>query len=346
MANTGKPAWPQTPDGTTDWEVVFEDPQSGFIQLVAQSPSAETLRLTATVVIDKLFTRRGDEVEVERLKRELEVILNTPSDITVMQTGVSWLLRHIKETRVEKARVYVERKRAGAAIDRRSGWLWKIDALLKPKVLLPLGLVFVIFISGLVYALLQSTLGGPARPAPEVEAPVAEAPIEKAPATTPEAAPEATPETSPEASPAEPQAAQPTANAPGVPSIETPPPPPKPVRILLKTLRWPLASQSTRERPQYYAVMVYVANWDDKIEVCRRVANVMDRLYQAFDRVLPQDRNAKDEELVELQRILPNILNQIYNAPLVSKVDVVRYGSPNFKTATKPPYCTSPDKAR
>jgi len=60
-ANMGKAAWPKTPDGTTDWEVVFEDPQTGFIQLIAQSPSAETLRLTTTVVIDKLFTRRGNE---------------------------------------------------------------------------------------------------------------------------------------------------------------------------------------------------------------------------------------------------------------------------------------------
>jgi hypothetical protein len=111
-------------------------------------------------------------------------------------------------------------------------------------------------------------------------------------------------------------------------------------------MRWPLSSQSANERPQYYAVVIYVANWDDKVEVCRWVPNVMDRLYQAFDRVLPQDRNAQDAELVELQRILPNILNQIFKAQLVSQVDVLRYGDPRFKTATKPPYCTSPDKAQ
>ncbi|OEJ67584.1 hypothetical protein [Magnetovibrio blakemorei] len=345
MANTGKPAWPQTPDGTTDWEVVFEDPQSGFIQLVAQSPSADTLRLTATVVIDKLFTRRGDEVEVARLKNELELILGIPSEISVMQTGVSGLLRQIKETRIEKARVYIERKRSGAAIDRRSGWLWKIDVLLKPKVLLPLGLVFILFISGLVYALLQSTMGGYVRPAPVAEAP----------AVTPEATPEASAETAsktpPEATPpsqsaSQPPSAQPDAASPEGPPTITPPPPVKPVRILLKTMRWPLSSQSATKRAQYYAVVINVANWDDKVEVCRWVPNVMDRLYQAFDRVLPQDRNAQDAELVELQRILPNILNQIFKAPLVSQVDVLRYGDPRFKTATKPPYCTSPDKAQ
>jgi hypothetical protein len=337
MANTGKPAWPQTPDGTTDWEVVFEDPQSGFIQLVAQSPSADTLRLTATVVIDKLFTRRGDEVEVTRLKNELELILGIPSDISVMQAGVSGLLRQIKETRIEKARVYIERKRSGAAIDRRSGWLWKIDVLLKPKVLLPLGLVFILFISGLVYALLQSTMGGYVRPAPVAEAP----------AITPEAAPEANAETASKTPPeATPPSAQPDAVSPEGPATLAPPPPKKPVRILLKTMRWPLSSQSANERPQYYAVVIYVANWDDKVEVCRWVPNVMDRLYQAFDRVLPQDRNAQDAELVELQRILPNILNQIFKAQLVSQVDVLRYGDPRFKTATKPPYCTSPDKAQ
>jgi len=257
------------------------------------------------------------------------------------------------EIRIEKARVYIERKRSGAAIDRRSGWLWKIDVLLKPKVLLPLGLVFILFISGLVYALLQSTMGGYVRPAPVAEAPAVapeatpEASAETASKTPPEATPPQQPPSEPTSEPtSQPPSAQPDALSPEDPATIAPPPPKKPVRILLKTMRWPLSSQSATKRAQYYAVVISVANWDDKVEVCRWVPNVMDRLYQAFDRVLPQDRNANDEELVELQRILPNILNQIFKAQLVSQVDVLRYGDPRFKTATKPPYCTSPDKAQ
>jgi|GEM_PF-801509 len=333
-ANMGKAAWPKTPDGTTDWEVVFEDPQTGFIQLIAQSPSAETLRLTTTVVIDTLFTRRGDEHEVARLKNQLESILNSPDDIATQQAGVSGLLRQIKDARIEKARVYIERKRAGAAIDRRAGLMWKIDFLLKPKVLLPVGLAFILLLSGIVYALLQSTIG-PSRP-------VAMAPTVSEPATTaepakPEAAPEreepqSAPETVPEATPEI------------APTPDEEPDVQEPVRIWLKTMRWPLTSHSTKDRPQYYAVILTVKDWDTKVAVCRRVANVMDKLYQAFNRVLPQDRKATDAEIAEMQRITPNILNQIFKLQLVDTVQILRYGEAGFNVAIRPPYCKSPDK--
>lgn len=335
MANTNKPAWPQTPDGTTDWEVVFEDADTGFIQLVAQSPNVETLRQTTTVVIDKLFTRRGDETEVQRLKAQLETILaaGSATDMAHKQAGVSGLLRQIKDARIEKARVYIERKRAGAAIDRRAGLLWKIDFLLKPKVLIPVGVLFIALISGSVFAILQTTLG-PSRPAQVAEAP-AEAPPPK---TTekpvePEAKPEPEPEPKPVAKPK--PAPKPTAEEPEEP---------KPVVIWLKTLRWPLSSMSASERPQYYAALLYVDNWDDKITACSRVANVMDRLYQILNRVLPHDSKATDAQLAEMERIAPNILNQIYKFNLIKNVEIVRYGDPRYKVAIRPPYCKSPDK--
>jgi len=331
-ANMGKAAWPKTPDGTTDWEMVFEDPQTGFIQLVAQSPSADVLRLTATVVIDKLFTRRGDEAEVARLKNQLDSILNEPGFIVQKQTGVSELLRQIKDARIEKARVYIERKRAGAATDRRAGLLWKIDFLLKPKVLLPVGITFILLLSGIVYALLQSTIG-PSRSTPVAEAPAVSEP---APTDTPD-----TSETTPEVQ--KPQA-PPMTTTPDTAAPDAMPPEPEPVHIWLKTLRWPLTSHSTKDRPQYYAVILTVEDWDTKVSVCRRVANVMDKLYQGFNRVLPPDRKATDAELAELKRIAPNILNQIFKMEMVKAVDIVRYGEAGFNVASRPPYCKSPDK--
>ena len=338
-AAAGKAAWPRTPDGTTDWEVVFEDPQTGFIQLVAQSPSADVLRLTATVVIDKLFTRRGDETEVARLKNQLDSILAAPDDIAAKQTGVSDLLRQVKDARIEKARVYIERKRAGAAIDRRAGLLWKIDFLLKPKVLLPVGLTFILLLSGIVYALLQSTIG-PSRPVP----------VAQAPAVEPQAAqPEEPAKPDAQAEPQAPGMAPPDVVTPETqqPDEATPdaaPPPPESVRIWLKTLRWPLTSHSTKDRPQYYAVIINVKDWDTKVAVCRRVANVMDKLYLTFNRVLPQDRKATDAELAEFERIIPNVLNQIFKMKLIDQVDIARYGETDFNVATRPPYCKSPDK--
>lgn len=325
MADTGKPAWPKTPDGTTDWEVVFENPDTGFIQLVAKSPSPEVLRQATTLIIDKLFTRRGDEDEVVNLKNQLESILTNPGDIASKQTGVSGLLRQIKEARVEKARVYIERKRAGAAIDRRAGLLWKIDFLLKPKVLIPVGFTFILLISGLVFTLLQSTIG------PSTPTIVAEA--------TPDAAEEVIEEETPDEEFTPPEPVDPDDLPP-----EAAPTEPEPIRIWLKTLRWPLSPMSTKDRPQYFSVILHVEDWDTKIQVCRRVANVMDKLYLAFNFVLPQDRKARDIELEELAGLIPSAVNQIYDAKLITKSEVYRYGQKGFKAASLPPYCKSPDK--
>ncbi|MCW8916218.1 MAG: hypothetical protein OQK24_10240 [Magnetovibrio sp.] len=327
MTPSGKPAWPQTEDGTTDWEIVFEDPETGFIQLVAQSPSADILRQTTTVVIEKLFTRRGDEEEVVSLKAQLEAILTSGKDLDAQQTGVSFLLRQIKDTRIEKARIYVERKRSGAAIDRRTGWLWKIDALLKPKVLIPVSILFVMLITGLVFGVLQTTLG-PSRPdilaqddaltgAQQEESEDAEMDGD---GKTPDDA---------EVEEAEPEA---------------PPPPPERIEIWLKTMRWPLSQLSTKDRPQYFAVILFVKDWDTKIGVCRHTVNIMDKLYQAFNHVLPQDRRATDGELSDLAAVIPSAVDQIFGSSVILEAQVHRYGSPGFKAATLPPYCKSPDK--
>lgn len=160
MADNPKAAWPKTPDGTTDWEVVFEDPTSGFIPLIVQAQSAEALKMSATVIIEKLFTRRNDTDQRELMIARLgELVKEHGADLDVTRTAVSDLMREIKDERIEKARVYVERKRAGASIDRRAGLWWKIDKFLEPKVLLPIGALFVLVLSAIVYFALQSTLG-------------------------------------------------------------------------------------------------------------------------------------------------------------------------------------------
>ncbi|MEG3619085.1 hypothetical protein V5T82_11515 [Magnetovibrio sp. PR-2] len=341
MTIAGKADWPQTPDGTTDWEFVFEDAETGFIQLVMQSPNTDVLRQTTTVVIEKLFTRRLDEDEVARLKTQLAIILSESPELPVQQQGVTALLRGIKDTRIEKARIFVERKKAGATIDRRSGWLWKIDVLLRPKVLIPVSLIFVLSLTGAVYGLLNITVG-PSRPkviiaepktpplvaANKAEAPKAEpeAKPEPEPAPEPKPEPEPEPEPEPAAEPEDEAATQ------------------EPVSVWLKTMRWPLSSLSTSERPQYFAVILHVKDWDTKVGVCRRVANVMDQLYQAFNHVLPQNRRVTDKEISDLSTVIPGAVNQIFGGKVIIGAEVHRYGAPGYKAATLPPYCQSQNK--
>ena len=122
MAELTKRGWPKTADGVTDWEQVFEDPEHGFVALVDKAETVDVLKQCATVVIQQLFTRKGDEVERDRATNLLERV--TDSDAIAAELGakkrlVSSLLRNIKGERLEKAEEYLRRKKKRAIIERR-----------------------------------------------------------------------------------------------------------------------------------------------------------------------------------------------------------------------------------
>lgn len=315
MADTPKAAWPRTPDGTTDWEYVFEDASSGFIPLISQVQSPEALQMGATVILEKLFTRKNDEDERTRLIAELHAIIKGGGSIENQVAQVARLMREVKDERIEKARVYLERKKAGAAIDRRAGIFWKLDTFLKPMVLIPVGAVFVLALAGIIYLLLQSTL--------QQTDDVADKPL----------------------TPAE-QAAQDAAQKPdaALPTDPTlPAPEPEPIPVLFQTLRWPLATQYTTDKPQYYSVVLYVKNWDHKVEICRRLPSVTDRFYTSFNDVMPPNRPARQEELDALAMKVKENINALLPDSFVIDAAVARYGTKEFRIAPRPPYCMSPN---
>lgn len=312
MTDNPKAAWPKTPDGTIDWEIVFEDPTDGLVPLVEQSQSAETLRLTAEVVFQKLFTRKNDADARHQLMTQLEDIISAGGDFEAQKASVIALMRQVKDLRIEKARIYIERLHAGAAIDRRAGLFWKIDTLLKPVVLIPVGSIFVIALAAIVYFALSTTLSD--KPTADTQAPSAgDAPEMRA----------ATPGQITVDEALEPKA-------------------PEAIPIWLKTVRWPVSPEDTYERPQYYAVIPYVMEWPEKIEFCRRVPKVMDTIYVAFNETIPQDRPARIDELAAAESLLQDMLNDAMPEDFVVKVVVARYGTAQFKVSTLPPFCKSP----
>ncbi|MFC1672631.1 hypothetical protein ACFL12_00620 [Pseudomonadota bacterium] len=314
MAENPKAAWPKTPDGTTDWEVVFEDPTSGFIPLIVQAQSAEALKMSATVIIEKLFTRRNDTDQRELMIARLgELVKEHGANMDTTRTVVADLMREIKDERVEKARVYVERKRAGASIDRRAGLWWKIDRFLSPKVLLPIGGVFVLMLSAIVYFALQSTLG----PSTDVAGQEGVEGDGKAPKVV-------LPD-----------------EFPGDETI-TPTPEVVPIPIYLKTIRWPLTSTSD-DRPRYYGVVLYVKQWDHRTEVCRRKVKVMDRIYLTLNDTLPQVRQPRAKEMRAFEEELAKDINAMMGGTYVTEVIMARYGTREFRVSTKPPYCQTPN---
>ena len=113
MSNADTQDWPTTPGGTTDWEAVFEDPETGLIAVIAQARSAEALRECVVVVIKKLFTRKTDPPEVERFIAELTQIIPDGTDdenLVLVSEAVSAILRQIKEDRKTKAAEYEQHK--------------------------------------------------------------------------------------------------------------------------------------------------------------------------------------------------------------------------------------------
>lgn len=112
-----KPAFPQTPDGVTDWDRVFEHPEDGLIAVIASAPNAAALRNCLLVVIRQLYTRKNDELEIAQLTNQIESLFDGADGLPT-EAAVG-LLRSIKEQRIAKAEAFLERKRAGKS-ERRS----------------------------------------------------------------------------------------------------------------------------------------------------------------------------------------------------------------------------------
>ena len=118
MSDVKKPDWPQTPDGTIDWETVFDHPETGIIPALSHANNKQTLHKITVAIIQQLFTRKNYEVQVERFLKELDGILGDTAgseDLPKMQGAIIDLLRRIKDGRIEKAAAYVAEKKKEAA---------------------------------------------------------------------------------------------------------------------------------------------------------------------------------------------------------------------------------------
>ncbi len=121
--NTLNKSWPLTPAGAADWDVVFEDRETGFIPLIARAHTPEALEKCTKVVIRKLFTRKNDRSEVKKFTVELATIIDGDApvpELDAMRYGVTGLLRRIKEERKRKANAHVARMKAGETRERRA----------------------------------------------------------------------------------------------------------------------------------------------------------------------------------------------------------------------------------
>lgn len=109
----GKAAWPKTKNGTIDWEVVFENAETGLIPLISGAGSVRALRDSALSVVKLLYTRKDDPPEVERFTAELLSLIpdDTPERfLPRLVEGVTTILRQTKEERIRKAEEFAPHK--------------------------------------------------------------------------------------------------------------------------------------------------------------------------------------------------------------------------------------------
>lgn len=109
-------------DETTDWEAVFEDPETGLIPLIMQASSPGTLKQRAHVVIRKLHNRKNEKAVIEAFTAALDKIIPDNAlrnDLPLMQADVKTLLRQIKTTRQRRAAAFRVRQYTDGSRDRR-----------------------------------------------------------------------------------------------------------------------------------------------------------------------------------------------------------------------------------
>lgn len=160
---TGVPPKLVNPDGTTNWKVVFEDPDQGILAAVSSVRSINQLRTVMANVALLLFKRKRDaEPRAEftsMINRALDAIGEQGIEAAIAR--IIGILNTEKEMRIEKAALHVKNKETSQSVERRrksteEGFLARLFG--NPVyVALGIGCVLVLFlIGGLVFLQLSS----------------------------------------------------------------------------------------------------------------------------------------------------------------------------------------------
>jgi|GEM_PF-2462667 len=144
----------QNPDGTTNWTVLFEDPEQGILVAVNASASVNQLRSVMANVALLLFKRKRDAEPRAEFIAQIEGMLAAADEdgFETVQTRIVDMLRAEKSFRIEKAEQHARNKRTTQSIERRrEGTHQKLmDVVLGNPFLLMGSVVLVLGLIGLV----------------------------------------------------------------------------------------------------------------------------------------------------------------------------------------------------
>ena len=108
-------------DGTTNWTMVFEDPDQGILPAVRAVASEAQLRAVMDQVAQLLFKRKRDEEPRAAFKARIGAIIEAAGDAGFEAARDSVLadLEKEKNLRIQKALLHIKNKRASQSIERR-----------------------------------------------------------------------------------------------------------------------------------------------------------------------------------------------------------------------------------
>jgi hypothetical protein len=105
-------AWPKLPDGSVDWMIVFQAPKVGFMSLLDEADTTEKLQACFSVIIDSLFTRKGDE-EVRDSYHEAATVLFGDNEtdehaLAGQKLKLRMVMMRVMNDRIHRARLHAE----------------------------------------------------------------------------------------------------------------------------------------------------------------------------------------------------------------------------------------------
>ena len=116
MVEPKKPAWPKTPEGNIDWEMVFEAPETGLIPRILKSRTPAILRQNTIAVITKIYARATTPKHVEDFIQELDTILPDDLDgnsMAKVSEIIAVLMRRIKTERIAQLQEAAQKPESG-----------------------------------------------------------------------------------------------------------------------------------------------------------------------------------------------------------------------------------------
>lgn len=312
---------PKKADGTADWEVIFENQQSGLIPLISKAKSVDSLRACATLLINQLFTRKNDEKERARLNSMLSEIFDradVDNGIDDAREGAIRVLRGVKQERLLKAAAYVADKKtksskssaAGGGAERRANDVFRLFGSGKPLLIVcaVLSLIAVSAIGVAVMMDYDSRNKATPQPIDEVKK-VSEKP--KSPPTTLK----------------EPVRVKKTPQSS---------PPEYPKTIYFKPMYWVTKTTKMQRSYTYYQASILVPNKAGYSAVCRRRPTIKDALNIAINRVHPDIGKAGGETLRRAADHAMRQINKKLGAGAISRVDFFMDGDSAFRANAMP----------